>query len=103
MQTTNAVSPDSKILKRLIEAGIIPPQCRRWGLFFEAGSVAIMRTEVFVTPEQFEVISKILEEFPEEAKTFSETVFVAIKEGTDDLTAIGEAWARRPRPRKVVE
>ncbi len=56
-----------------------------------------------MTAEQLEVIAKVLGEFPEEAEFFAKTVFVALQEGTDDLTAIGEAWARRPRPRKVVE
>src|SRR5712692_871137 len=99
--STNAVSVYSNIVRRLIENGIIPPQCRRWELLFEVGHVFLMRSEVFVTSEQLEVIEKVLNEFPNEAQSFARTVFSTLeKDSSADLTAIGDEWTHRSRPRK---
>src|SRR6266853_4999223 len=101
MPTTNAVSVhDSRILKRLVEAGIIPPQCRRWELRAVADHLFEMVSEVIVTSEQLEVIEKALLEHPEEANAVARTVFKALEKDADaDLTFIGEQWTQAARER----
>ena len=58
---TRAVSThDSGLVTELIDAGIIPAQCRKWELIADANSVLIARSEVIVTPEQMEAVKAAL-------------------------------------------
>lgn len=102
MEGTKAVSVhDSKIVKKLIDLGVIPPQCKRWNMRAEVEHVFIIESEVIVTPEQLKIIENVLEEFPEERQAAQIAIFKALKDGDDDLTGIGDEFTRRAAPRKV--
>ena len=47
------------IIKELMAAGIIPPQCYQWSIEAQAGGVMTMKIETFLTEEQFRKIADI--------------------------------------------
>ncbi len=99
MKTDVVSVHDSKVVKRLIELGVIPPQCKSWKLEATADHVVTMISEVFVTSAQMEYIGKVLEQFPDEAQQIAQTVFTAMKSG-ESMHFVGEEWAKRfPSPK----
>lgn len=50
------------IVKQLVEAGIVPPQCTKFELIFEVHRAVKVRTESFVTEEEFRRLADILAE-----------------------------------------
>lgn len=68
-QPSKACCPNnSKAIKALIEAGIIPQECRRFELIAEPNQFVTMRYEVHVTEEQMQQIADALIASPDEAK-----------------------------------
>lgn len=65
-------SAGSQIVKELIGAGIIPPNCTRWELVADMHSAVALRFEVLVTQEQYDRIGGAILHNPEEAKSIAQ-------------------------------
>lgn len=77
--TSKAITPhDSNFVKRLREAGVIPPGCRRMVLIVDAHDVIRMELEVLVTGEQMEQIVSALEAHPEEQNRIDREIFWSV-------------------------
>jgi hypothetical protein len=64
---------NSLIVKRLIEAGIVPQLCTKFSLTANIDELVHITSECFVTEEQFREIADALIENPEEAKRIAHT------------------------------
>lgn len=62
-----AYAPHSKVIKRLIEVGLIPAECTRFELLFAVNAPVRATCTFNVTEDQVEEIAKAYEEYPEEA------------------------------------
>lgn len=62
-----AYAAHSKVVKRLIDAGLIPAECTRFELVFQVNSPVRATCTFNVTEEHLEEIAKAYEEHPEEA------------------------------------
>jgi hypothetical protein len=64
-----AIRPqDSKAVKKLIEIGILPPDCTRFELVIDANAAIRAKCEFFVSEESLQEIATAFEENPEEAR-----------------------------------
>jgi hypothetical protein len=69
---------DSKIIKRLIEAGIVPHDCTRFELVAEVNSAVVLRIERYASGEEYARVIDALVDNADEAlairdiKPFSE-------------------------------
>lgn len=61
--------PGSELIRRLIAAGIIPRNCRKWTLQLEAGDAATVTSETYLTYEQLATIADIATAHPEELRS----------------------------------
>lgn len=64
-------SQTSKAIKELIDAGVIPKDCRRFELICTTSSPILLRYEVNATPEQVQRIADALIRNPEEARAIA--------------------------------
>lgn len=67
-------SNTSKAIGQLKDAGIIPPQCRRFELVAEAGKPVLLRLEVLATEEQVQQIADALERNSSETGRIARTI-----------------------------
>jgi hypothetical protein len=65
---------NSNFIKRLVEEGVIPHECRSMTLVCAVDKVITMRLEVLVTGEQMAKIVDALIDNPEEAKAFAREI-----------------------------
>lgn len=73
---------NNPIVKELVDAGIIAPECRKWHLVAEVNSAVKVVSEVFVTEEQFR---KIADALLANRKSLAEvTVHKSIERGPED-------------------
>jgi len=89
LKPTSAVFPPaSKLVKALLDAGIIPAQCTRFDLHISFDDVIRATYEVIVSEEQFEKIAATLKDNPEEAKAFARALLAerprALGQGRQD-------------------
>lgn len=74
-----AITPrESKAVKAMIDAGIIPAECTRFELVLDAKDAIRARCEFFVTEEQLEVVAAELRRDPLEAARFIRTALVGM-------------------------
>jgi hypothetical protein len=64
------------IVRRLIEAGIIPQECTKFSLTVKYDEPIRIASECFVTEEQMRVIVDALIENPEEARRIAHTTIL---------------------------
>jgi hypothetical protein len=70
-----AISPhNSKAIKELIAAGIIPPECIRFELLAEAGETVRLRYEVHASEDQIQQIADALKRNPEETREMARSI-----------------------------
>ena len=79
----------SEAVRRLIEAGIIPHDCTRFELFAAVGEVVAIRTESYLSHEDFELLSKVLAEHPEEAARMARSMTL-VDRSTDEKATVEE-------------
>lgn len=76
----------SKAVRRLIDSGIIPPNCRKAILKLEAQSVITLELELFVSKEQFDEIANALIDNADEANRLARSVvFINGAERTPEI------------------
>jgi hypothetical protein len=80
------VAGNSPIVKRLIEAGIIPWECTKFSLTAKYDEVIRMTLECNVTEEQFRQIADALIENPEEAKQIVRTTVLKLPRTGETLS-----------------
>lgn len=80
------ISSHNYIVKKLVEDGIVLPQCRRFEVVVEATKPVILRQETYVTEEQFKRLMQLVEG----SHDMQTTVFtLGKKDEVTDITALG--------------
>ena len=80
------VSNTSKAIKELIEAGVIPQECRRFELVAEPMKPVIMRYEVMATEEQMQKIADALIRNPEDAREIVRVIAFPRRPGEEEVS-----------------
>ena len=99
------VASTHPLVKDLIEAGVIPKECRRFSLVMNVGEPIVFKSEVYVTEEQFQSLCDGMKHldgkdcrtetfvFSRSRPGWSDGVFVK-KEGVRsiDITQLGDTY-----------
>lgn len=80
---------DDKV-QRMIAAGILSPRTKRFELSLEAGGVAILKQEIFVTADEFDALAALMAEAESQTIVVDET-----GRGALDITPLGKEWRER--------
>lgn len=80
MSTTEAIRPqDSQAVRKLIELGILPPDCTRFELVIDAKDAIRAKCEFFVSEEALQEIAAVFEQHPEEARRIFTSAIVTAR------------------------
>ena len=77
------VSAHNPIIMELIEAGVIPKQCRKFTIEAKIGTPVVITSEVFVTEEQFRVIADSLKRHGKDAARLQANLIVFNRQDRD--------------------
>ncbi len=75
---------NSKIVAELIEAGIIPRHCSKWEMVADVKDAVRIRSEVFVTEEQYRQIADALLRNKTEARAAVQLTVRSLERGPSD-------------------
>jgi hypothetical protein len=76
----DAIKPqDSNAVKKLIEIGILPPDCTRFELVIDAKDVIRAKCEFFVSEEALHEIAAVFEQNPDEAMRIARSMMVTAR------------------------
>jgi hypothetical protein len=67
-------APPHPLVQRLIDAGIIPKQCHSWELRLNAGDVARLTMDIFITEADFQKVADALIESKEAGQELARTI-----------------------------